>query len=268
MKFLISMNNKFFSKYTPEILIETITNIDVNKKIDGAEIYINVTSNIEKEYCLELVKSMKDKNWIVQIHSINLYKLDSNSLIQYLDYYNKLAIVYGSKIKLTIHPAEEDSIKEAMNDSIQTLNFVREYVTKNNLNLEILVENLNKLNGKIRCNIDEVVDIISSTNVDGITLDLGHYVYDYSNNFSNIYNIEKIKNIHTHDINNKVDHHPFYYNNVILDEIAKYLKENKYNESVVLEYALEYLKGTTFEEKVKEYIAQIECVINSINNYH
>jgi sugar phosphate isomerase/epimerase len=260
------MNNKMFSKYTPCELINTITKMDKTNSIDGAEIYINITSNIEKEYCLELVKLMKDRNWIVQIHSMNLSKLEYNTLKEYLDYYNKLSTVYLDKLKLTIHPSDEKDIKEATVNSINLFNAVNEYITKNNYNIEILVENLNKLNGKIRCNVNEVIHILDNVDIDGITLDLGHYVYDYSNDYSNICNIDKIKNIHLHDINNNVDHYPFYYNNVKLDKIAKYLKEIKYNANIVLEYGLEYLKGTTFEEKINEYINQIEYVKNSINN--
>lgn len=266
MKFLISMNSKMFSKCTPQELIENIVNMDKNKSIDGAEIYIDLRSNIEKEYCLELVKVMKDMNWLVQIHSIGLNKLDNELLKSCLDYYNKLSLVYGSKIKLTIHPLEEKEIKEAIDKSIKTLNFVSKYVKDNNYNIEILLENLNKLNGIVRCNINELISILDKTNIDGITLDLGHYVYDYSNDFSNIPYMHNVKNIHIHDINNGVDHYPFYYNNVELNKIVKYLKDIKYNDSIVFEYALEYLKGITFEEKIIEYIAQIEYVKKCINN--
>lgn len=266
MKFLISMNNKMFSKYTPYELIKTITKIDKTSSVDGAEIYIDLTSNTEKQYCLELVKLMKDSNWIVQIHSMNLSKLEYNTLKEYLDYYNNISLVYEDKLNLTVHPIDEEDIKEATVNSIKLFNFVSEYIKENSYNIEILVENLNKLNGKNRCNINEVKYILSSTNIDGITLDLGHFVYDYSNDYSSICDLNKIKNIHIHDINNNVDHYPFYYNNVKLDKIGKYLKEIKYNKNIVLEYGLEYLKGTALEEKINEYIHQIEYVKNSINN--
>ncbi|MDD2409622.1 MAG: hypothetical protein PHD03_02770 [Bacilli bacterium] len=60
MKFLISINNKMFEKYTPRKLIKTIVSLDKNNSIDGAEIYIDIINDIEKDYALELVRFMKN----------------------------------------------------------------------------------------------------------------------------------------------------------------------------------------------------------------
>jgi len=263
MNFLMSLNYRMFLKHTPKQLIDTIIELDVNKIVKGAEIYIDMTSEEEKEYCLNLTKLMKDNNWIVQVHSANMYKLEETAIVQYLEYYNKLALIYGSKIKLTVHPESESSKYESIQKTIETLGYIAKHIEKNNLNLEILLENLNEHRGIIRCNIFQIYEIIDKLNIEGITFDMGHYVYDYSNDYTNLSDkyIDKIKNIHIHDIdNNRNDHHPFYYNNVKTQEITKYLITIDYKENIVLEYGLEYLNGETFEDKISEYIKQIEYV--------
>ncbi|MDD4706468.1 MAG: hypothetical protein PHS24_04595, partial [Bacilli bacterium] len=107
MKFLISINNKIFEEYSPRELVETFISLDKNNCIAGAEIYINLINDVERKYSLELVRYMKDMNWIVQIHSVDLSNLNEDTIKKFLSYYNELSLVYGKKIKITIHPAEE-----------------------------------------------------------------------------------------------------------------------------------------------------------------
>ena len=264
MNFLISLNGRMFSKYSAPQLMDILTNLDVNKVIDGAEIYMDMTNEEEKEYCLKLVKIMKDNNWIIQVHSADMYLLEEKVIEQYLKYYNEIALIYDNKIKLTIHPDTESSRYESIQNTIKIFKHINKYVYKNNLNLEILVENLNELHGTYRCNIYQVYEIIDKLMIDGITFDMGHYVYDYSNDYTDLgtEHISKIRNIHIHDINedNRTDHYPFYFNNVKIQEIIKYLNIINYKECIVLEYGLEYLEGETFEDKIDEYIKQIEYV--------
>ncbi|MDD4706439.1 MAG: TIM barrel protein, partial [Bacilli bacterium] len=200
-----------------------------------------------------------------QIHSVDLSNLNEDTIKKFLSYYNELSLVYGKKIKITIHPAEEINSIEIINKSIKILNYITEIIKENNYNFEILLENLNKLKYRISCSIHNVFYIYKKTNIDGITLDFGHYVSDNLNRFSKILNINKIKNIHIHDINNNhIDHYPFYYHNVELDKIFEYLEKIKYHQNIVLECALEYLKGETLEDKIKEYINQIEYIKNRL----
>lgn len=263
MNFLISMNNKMFSKYQSHDLIELISNLDMKKDVKGAEIYINMQDEEEKEYCIELVKEMKNKNWILQIHSIDIYNLKEEELIKCLQYYNNLALIYNKKIKLTIHPAEEICLDLSIEKTVKGISFVSNYIKENKLKLEILLENLNELNKKKRCNIYKTYEALEELKKIGNTFDMGHYVYDYSNDYKKLIkkHMDKTKNVHIHDISNdRVDHYPFYYSNVKLDKIVKYLNKIEYKGNVVLEYGLEYLKGNGFEEKMDEYINQIEYV--------
>jgi len=258
MNFLISMNNKMFKQSDSKKLIDNIIKLDTNKSVKGAEIYIDMRNDDEKKYCLNLAKRMKDKDWILQIHSVDMYKLENVTIDEYLKYYNDLAIIYGSKIKLTVHASENI---ESISKDREALIYIHKCIVQNKYNLEVLIENLNSINEIKRCNIYDVYEIIDNE-IMGITLDIGHYVYDYSNDYTNLYisHKDKIKNIHLHDINNKVDHYPFYFNKVNLQKVANFLKDILYNKSVVLEFALEYLEGDTFKDKIKEYIKQIEYV--------
>jgi len=255
-----------FSKYDAKQLMFAITKLDTNKVIDGAEIYIDMSNQQEKEYCIDLVKIMKEFNWILQIHSTDMNTLEEHIIDKYIQYYNKLAFIYGNKIKLTFHPAQESNRYESIQKTIETFKYITKYINQNNLNLEVILENLNEHKGTLRCNIQQVYEIIGSTSIEGITLDIGHYVYDYSNDYTNLNNeyTSKIKNIHIHDIDNdRNDHYPFYYNNVKIQELVKYIKDINYKENIVLEFGLEYLNGETFEDKITEYIKQIEYVINT-----
>lgn len=266
MNFLISMNNKMYSQYDNTQLIKTIMDLDVHNYVNGAEIYVDMLNEEEKEYCLKLVKTMKQNNWIVQLHCANIYNIEVGDIVEYLEYYNKLALIYDDVVKLTVHPAEEKTLEESVSKTIKTLNFVSEYIKQNNLDLELLIENLNEYKGNKRCNMFQIYEIVDSLEIDGITLDIGHYAYDYLNDFAkiNIKYIDKIKNIHLHDINNKEDHHPFYYNTILLEEVVDYFKKIKYNGNVVLEYGLEHINGETFDNKIDEYIAQIEYVSSHV----
>ncbi|MDF2865361.1 MAG: Xylose isomerase-like barrel [Clostridia bacterium] len=262
MNFLMSINSKMFSQYDSLNLMNVITNLDVNNSVKGIEIYIDMINEEEKEYCLSLAKVIKDKNLIMQVHSVDMNNLKENSILEYLEYYNKLSLIYGKQVKLTVHSLEENTLEESIKKSIKILKSMMDKISENNFNLEVLLENLNEHREVVRCNIYEVYKIIDSVELDGITLDMGHYVYDNSNDYSNLDNkyTNKIKNIHLHDISGKEDHHPFYYNSVKIKEAMDYLKKIGYNENVVLEFGLEYLKGETFKDKIDEYIKQIEYV--------
>lgn len=266
INFLLSINSKMFSKYESYELIELIKKLDIKKDVKGAEIYIEMKNEEERKYCTELVKEMKKYNWILQIHSASIYDLTKEEIIDYLEYYNSLALIYNKKIKLTIHPAEEKCLDLSIEKTIEGMNFVSKYINENDLKLEILLENLNELNKKKRCNIYKTYEALEKLKKIGNTFDVGHFVYDYSNDYKELIkeHMEKTKNVHIHDISDdRVDHYPFYYNNVKLSKIVKYLELINYKGNVVLEYGLEYLKGNKFEDKIDEYIKQIELVKES-----
>ncbi len=266
INFLLSINSKMFSKYESYELIELIKKLDIKKDVKGAEIYIEMKNEEERKYGTEFVKEMKKHNWILQIHSASIYDLTKEEIIDYLEYYNSLALIYNKKIKLTIHPAEEKCLDLSIEKTIEGMNFVSKYINENDLKLEILLENLNELNKKKRCNIYKTYEALEKLKKIGNTFDVGHFVYDYSNDYKELIkeHMEKTKNVHIHDISDdRVDHYPFYYNNVKLSKIVKYLELINYKGNVVLEYGLEYLKGNKFEDKIDEYIKQIELVKES-----
>lgn len=266
INFLLSINSKMFSKYDSFELIELITKLDIKKDVKGAEIYIEMKNEEEKKYCEEFVKEMKKHNWILQIHSASMYDLTEDEINNYLEYYNSLALIYNKKIKLTIHPAEEKCLDLSIEKTIEKMNYISKYIIDKDLKLEILLENLNELNKKKRCNIYKTYEALEKLKKIGNTFDIGHFVYDYSNDYKELIkeHMEKTKNVHIHDISDdRVDHYPFYYNNVKLNKIVKYLEKINYKGNVVLEYGLEYLKGNEFEDKIDEYIRQIEVVKES-----
>lgn len=266
MGVLLSLNNKVFSKYDSENLVENIIKLDIKNVVSGAEIYIDMTNEKEKKYGLDLTEKMKENKWIIQVHSVCMCDLKENKINEYLEYYNKIALIYGGNIKLTIHPAEEIKKEDSIKKTIEVISYISKYVKKNNLKLDILIENLNEYKGRLRCNIFEIYDIINKLqNIDqniGITFDIGHYIYDYVNDYKKLDKYtNKIQNIHIHDIDNqKIDHFPFYYGNVDIEKMVKYIKSINYKENIVLEMGIEYFDSKTFEGKLTEYINQIEYI--------
>jgi sugar phosphate isomerase/epimerase len=272
MGVLLSLNNKVFSKYDSRNLVGNIMELDVNKVVDGAELYIDMTNEKERKYGLEITEKMKENKWIVQVHSVCMFGLEENQINEYLEYYNEIALIYGENIKLTIHPAEEIKKEDSIIKTIDVISYITKYIKEKNLKLDVLIENLNEYRGKLRCNIFEIYDIMDKLQtIDkdiGITFDIGHYIYDYVNDYKKLYKYtDKIQNMHIHDIDNKrIEHSPFYYGNVDIEKMVKYIKSINYKENIVLEIGVEYFSNEIFEGKLSEYIKQIEYIKTNISN--
>lgn len=253
MKLLLSLNNKIFMN---ENLIDIIKKHDIFNVVKGFEIYIDLNKIEEKEKVLKLVEESLKEDYIIQLHGFSLENISIETIYENLKYYESISKKYLKKLLITFHPTLE------INQTIDIISDINKYIKKNKFNLEISIENLNYLNGIKRINITEIYDIIEKLNNTNITFDIGHYVNDYSNDFSlvNKY-LDRINNIHLHDLNEKdEDHYPFYYNKVSLIRSVSFLKSIEYNQNIVLEFGLEYLNGDTFEDKISEYIRQLEYV--------
>lgn len=264
MNLLLSVNYKMFLNYDSSTLIKRIKSLDKSGLVKGIELYINLDSDIEKNYGIELAKLLKDENLILQLHSVNMDGFSENKILECMEYYNKIANLYDDVIKLTIHPyATKEGEIEATQNTIQILKIIKKYIDDNNSKIDIMIENLNKYNEVPRGNLDYVSNILTKIDEVYFTFDIGHYVYDYSNDYvgKELEIRNKLKNIHICDIDNSGhDHYPFYYNNVKLDVIAEYLKLVKYNENVVVEIAMDYLNGGDIDGKLAEYIKELEKI--------
>jgi len=227
MNVLISINTK-----------EQFKNIsEYTHLFDGAEVYV---TNYDEEY-LTLIRDSNFK--IIQAHMIDLTQIwfDKQLLEQICDLFS--CIVY--------HPV---SIFNKNTDKQITIEFMK---TLYKVSPNVTLENLNNLNGKARLDLNDVCSIVN--NIDGLGLcwDIGHENCINKNSYSiPEYMYTRLKNVHLHDLNDG-DHYPFYYRNVDYKKSMEYLKSINYSGSVVAEFAFDYLKGDSIEEKIYEYLNQI-----------
>jgi|GEM_PF-2494680 len=269
MDYYISINAKEFLEFGAADLVRFISNNDKNSIIKGAEIAIDCREDRQKEFSIELASAMSSNGRMIQLHADDIYGSGKNKIIEMLRYYNSIAEKCGNKIKVTIHPAEMQSIKDSINETRSALEYINNLVEKKRLDLEILLENLNTYAGKPRCNIGQILEILEGTMENGITLDLGHYVFDHGTSDIPIKNrlSKRIRNVHLHDIDDRgQDHQPFYFENVCLEKMRGILSSIGYNGSVVAEISLNFLKGNSFEARLREYISQIELISKKLDS--
>jgi sugar phosphate isomerase/epimerase len=263
MEYFISINGKEFLEFGAAELVRLIKNNDKNSIIKGAEVAIDSREDEQKEFGIDLASAMSANGWMIQLHADNIYGAGENTIIKTLQYYNLIAEKCGTKTKVTFHPAEMQSIRDSIHKTRAALDYINNIVEKKRLDLDILLENLNTYGGKPRCNIEQIFEILRGSIKNRITLDLGHYFFDYRINDIQLEKefSKKIGNVHIHDIDGKRrDHQPFYYNNVKLEKIRDILNGIGYSGSIVAEISLCFLKGDSLETRLQEYISQVELI--------
>ena len=129
---------------------------------------------------------------------------------------------------------------------------------KNEKNIELSIENLNDIKEVKRLKKEDITDILNQNQKLKFTYDIGHELVDKKEaKIEQNILIERINNIHIHTHIEQQDHYPLTKNKKdkeITTQIIEKIKRQNNNISVVMEYALDYIEGKTFEEKIKNYI--------------
>lgn len=257
MKFILSINHKFFH-LSPGEFINSWKKYDKDNLISGIEVYVNIKNSGELDYLKKLSQEIKKNKWILQIHGPSIDRLNE----ELLEYYNHISQITKQNIRITCHPIDKhQNIDHNIFESYSLFDKYSNIINKNNYNLTLLIENLNNLKGQIRPNLQDINPIYSYLNNVFLCWDIGHEVDNYECKYqlSNI-QLEKLKNIHIHDIGPIEDHYPFDYDRTDYKRVMQYLKEINYKENIVLEIALDYLKGNNFDQKQINYIKQIQLL--------
>ena len=237
----LSINKKFYTN-----LKELFNFIEKDELINGCEITVNdchdsaEISNVER-----VIDFLKNNNRNFQIHGADI----ENTTISWLEYYEKLAQKYQKEIIITLHPAQ------SMKEDIKLFSRVMDEIKQRNFDYKLLIENLNLH----RFPLTDITILLNQFEDLYWCLDVGHAIYDneYIELSSNMKS--KIKNVHIHDVAETYDHVPFYQDGRVNYIDAMNLLSNlEYDKAVVSEIALDYLEGTTYNEKLEDYKKNIK----------
>lgn len=257
MESLISINHKFMG-LTPKRLVELILE---SKYTNGVEAYIDVANDNELKYLDDLVFELKKNNLILQIHGE--IELDYDKQLEFMKTLEKYSDYLEIPIVLTLHTVLNDDDEISIKQTIEYTSNLINSVDSNKI--IICLENLNDSRGFIRLGKEEIRSTVLNDEKLYFTYDIGHEIADYGKITDlDEYMIEDIRNVHLHSNDGKGnDHFPIYKNDLHWNEIIKgltFLRVNNYKYNIVYEYALEYCRGETTEEKVKDYLYSMDYV--------
>lgn len=255
MNKLLSINYKFF-KQEPQKLIEIINKYNKNRLIQGFE--IAVSKQEEQKYLLEFAKKLKKYNYILNLHAPTLENIEQYQ--KYLDYTVEISKITTQKTNIVFHPINAKNILKSKEQTNKYVKELLKYIEQKNYekNIELSIENLNDIKEEKRLKKEDITDILNQNQELKFTYDIGHELVD-----GQIPQIEqeilkeKINNIHIHTHIEKKDHYPLIKNKKdkeVTIQIIEKIKKHNENINVVMEYALDYIEGNTFEEKIKNYI--------------
>ena len=254
MKLLLSVNKKFY-EVNMKGIFDLIDKKDLDHAIGGIELYIDTLKEYEVEMAVLIAKKLKERKMKLQIHATKLEK-DVLKQYEYLKLYHKLSQIMEEKILVVYHPFEEKDKETEIYLTSIAMKRLNMHIEDRKYNLKLTLENLDDMGEMKRLKLEDVYNIAKKIPNVGLTYDIGHEVvegrckYELDKKY-----IGRIKNIHLHDISlTGVPHYPFYAKKTQIKKVIKLLKEIDYKGNIVLEIALDYLRGNTYEEKLEEYL--------------
>ena len=255
MKLLLSVNNKFYKNFDYN-WINLFFSYDIYNIIDGCEFALLFNNEYENKYILDLVSDeMYNKKWIFQFHApcLSTYFSLHNSYLPMLQYYHNVSQFLGYPTKVNFHPIESTiSMDDSINKTKEEFYKLLDLVAMHSFNIDVLVENLNQLPNVYRANLDDLDEVIKISKL-GFTYDIGHMTVDNKYEYCLTEDhIKNLRNIHLHDTD-EIEHFPYYNNKLFLEDFFEYTKKIGYNDTIVAEIALDYMKSEGFERKILEY---------------
>lgn len=254
MKVLLSVNNKFFEKNSFE-LIDYIESKDERKIIDGFELFINIENEYEKNYLFSFATICKNKNYIFQFHGDSSLSIENQKL--YLDKIDELSKIIDKKINIVLHPITSVTFEEELKKTNEYFSIILNYIYMNNYNLSVSIENLNSTAKFFRLSKDYLTPILYNNMDLNFTYNVGHELIEYGKT-TDLTEILKNRliNVHIHTFLNTMDHMFINDENINKEKWVKalnYLKLIKYDNTLVLEYSIDYM-GNNLDEKLDNYL--------------
>jgi len=222
MKYYGSINESTFKEIAPEYLAYYL------QDLDGIEIALHDNSYVS--YLHKLGDSYGGE------YAFHATCQDAKELREYwAPIYKSFSQFTGL---VTLHPLDTLEATKLLLEELQSIE-----------GITFCIENLNKLNNKYRLN----EEILRDLDYPDKTFDISHLLFDVPEMELDIvkkYIDERVKNIHIHGFNSKIDHLPldekYNYQNILLD----------YNNVLIFEMHIGYYTGKV-EIRLAQYIKQI-----------
>lgn len=263
MKYLMSVAWQILPSINVKEILDVLEKNENKKYVDGIEI---ATTDYEAmEYCL---RYMMKNNKIFCLHCPKY--MNDVELKKYLDNANKLAKIYGKKINIVFHSIEQENLKNSISKTIEYIDDILKYINNNNYELIVSLENLNYHEDIKRINMSLIDNVLKEFNDIYFTYDIGHDIYD-NIKFSKFTTIqkEKLNNIHIHNIKNNEDHHVIKSNceSILeLQKFMKYLKDIKFDGTIIKEEAIDRFSGDNLKEQLNSYIDSFKVIDDLLKN--
>lgn len=252
------IGSKYNGFMEPKGLVDFIYQNDKSGLIKGLEVNLDISNVNEVKFYRNVAKECQRKDWNIQFHAPDPYMLDMEHMISVYDSFSKCI---EKPIEFTIHPhTKMSTLDENISKTITDFKLLSEKISKSNADVRFSVENLNMLNGIKRINLDSIDDILGYSD-HRFCWDIGHSIFDgiMDLELSGI-QMERLNNIHLHDIDSFTDHLPFVHGNVDLVKATTSLHQLGYNGNVVVELRYEDLAGTDTSQKIISFISEINKI--------
>ena len=247
MKIILGINYKFF-ELSPKDLFNLIETYDKDFVIEGFEVGLGQITDIgvNLDYITKLASLCKEKNYIFNIHSPIFGKIKNSHT--YLDFLNVITNNTNIVMHLLNNTEEHLIVANGYLDSML------KYIENKNYNIQISLENLNIMNGKVRTTKEDIMFFLEKYPNLKFTYDWGHEIID-GVDIKELPKIlaDRLNNVHIHSYKNNQDHYPIE-DMKKLKELINILNNINYKDTIVLEYSVDYIEGNTLEEKFINYI--------------
>lgn len=267
MEFLISVK---LSDYMQEDFkfVKIIKDMDKEGVVAGFEIS-EIYSQLNRtrvNHLIETAKKTKEYGYRLNIHAPDIKNADLGAMLYA---YNEVAKVMNERVNVTVHPIYSDDFDNSIGMTVNRIRKMRDIIEQKHYCLDLTLENLNAFldivsdnnydvfeRYKRRINIDRIDEILSLTDV-GFCWDVGHSYNDkIPMKLSNL-QLQRLRNVHIHDVRGTEDHQPFH--EIPIREYMQYLRDVSYNNTIVIEIALDEL-GNDREDAVKNFYKQLKRV--------
>ncbi len=263
-KLILSLYDKKLDGLDFNIIFDII-NLYGNGLVKGIELNGDDLDGMKK--CANLCK----KNNIRFMCHIPVKNMRESDIIKYLNCVNDISKKLRYTINVAVHSLNNNkSLRKNIDETYVYLKNILSYIKKYNLNITISLENLNKKDGERRINISSIDNVLNKFEELKFTYDIGHDIYD-NRKPSDLSALQKIKinNVHVHSIVESIDHNIIQNKSKDIEEIKKAilnLKNINYKGTIVLEYAMKNIPGSTVEEKIINFVKAFKIFKNDVMN--
>ncbi len=258
MKSIMSVNVFKFMPVSPKRLVELIKE---SKYTKGVEVYLDCNKEDELKYLDDLVYELYRNDLILQIHGD--VEWDYDKQLKFVKKLEEYSSYLGYPIVYTLHTIYDEDLEASLSKTIDYISKLLSEIDESKIT--VCLENLNCVRGYTRLNKEGIKKYVINDEKLYFTYDIGHVIADYGNITDlDVYMMEDVRNVHIHSHDGMGnDHMPIYKEDTYWNSIMKgltFLILNNYQYNIVYEYDLNFCRGDSTEDRIKDYLASIDYV--------